>query len=92
MKIITGIEVHGMDKLPEGNVIIADTENHVIRKYMPTQRKTVLVAGTGKKGNKGLGGPPLEAELSQPHGVTVDSTGTLYIADSSNDRVLKIEK
>ena len=76
----------------EGNVIIADTENHVIRKYMPTQRKTVLVAGTGKKGNKGLGGPPLEAELSQPHGVTVDSTGTLYIADSSNDRVLKIEK
>jgi DNA-binding beta-propeller fold protein YncE len=76
----------------EGSVIIADTENHVIRKYIPRERRIVRVAGTGTKGSKGTGGSPLEAELSQPHGVAVDSTGALYIADSSNDRVLKIEK
>ena len=76
----------------DGSVLIADTENHVIRKFIARGRQIVRVAGTGKKGTGGLDGPPLEAELSQPHGVTVDSAGTIYIADSSNNRVLKIEK
>ncbi|HEY7159133.1 MAG TPA: hypothetical protein VH575_34635 [Gemmataceae bacterium] len=75
----------------DGNVLIADTENHVIRKYLPREGKIVRVAGTGRKGDKGLGGPPLEAELSQPHGVQVRPDGTIYIADSSNNRILKIE-
>jgi NHL repeat len=73
-----------------GNVLIADTENHVIRKYLPREGNIVRVAGTGKKGTAGLGGPPLQAELNQPHGVYVHSHGVLYIADSSNNRVLKI--
>jgi DNA-binding beta-propeller fold protein YncE len=75
----------------DGNVLIADTENHVIRKYLPREGKVVRVAGTGRKGSKGLGGSPLEAELNQPHGVHVRPDGTLYIADSSNNRILKIE-
>jgi sugar lactone lactonase YvrE len=74
----------------DGNVIIADTENHCIRKYLPKTGTIVRVAGTGKKGTAGLGGPPEQAELNQPHGVTVHRDGTLYIADSSNNRVLKI--
>jgi DNA-binding beta-propeller fold protein YncE len=76
----------------DGNVIIADTENHLIRKYQPKDGKIVRVAGSGKKGNAGIGGPPDKAELSQPHGVVVSKDGTLYISDSSNNRVLKIEK
>ncbi len=75
----------------DGNVIIADTENHLIRKYLPREGKIVRVAGTGKKGAAGLGGPPERAELNQPHGVYVHPSGELYIADSSNNRVLKIE-
>jgi DNA-binding beta-propeller fold protein YncE len=75
----------------DGSVILADTENHVIRKYLPREGKIVRVAGTGKKGTAGLGGDPLQAELAQPHGVYVNAAGVLYIADSSNDRVLKIE-
>ncbi len=75
-----------------GNVLIADTENHLIRKYLPQEGKIIRVAGTGKKGTAGLGGPPPQAELNQPHGVHVHpATGILYIADSSNHRVLKIE-
>jgi sugar lactone lactonase YvrE len=74
----------------EGNVLIADTENHVIRKYIVKDGTIVRVAGSGKKGTAGLNGPPTEAELSQPHGVYVHPDGTLYIADSSNDRILKI--
>ena len=77
----------------EGNVIIADTENHLIRKLRVAEGKIVRVAGTGTKGTAGLGGPPQEAELNQPHGVYVHpTTGVLYIADSSNNRVLKIER
>jgi len=74
----------------DGNVLIADTENHVIRKYLAREGKIVRITGTGKKGNKGLGGPPLEVELSQPHGVYVHKDGTLYISDSSNQRVVKV--
>ena len=76
----------------DGNVIIADTENHLIRKYLPREGKIVRVAGTGKKGTAGLGGPPEHAELNQPHGVYVHPSGDLYIADSSNHRVLRIAK
>lgn len=76
----------------EDNVIIADTENHVIRKYLPQEGKIVRIAGSGRKGTAGLSGPPLQAELSQPHGVAINASGILYIVDSSNDRVLRIEK
>lgn len=76
----------------EGNVIIADTENHLIRKYLPREGRIVRIAGNGLKGTKGLGGPPEAAELNQPHGVHMHRDGTLYIADSSNNRILKIVK
>src|SRR5205814_821699 len=76
----------------DGGVLIADTENHIIRKYLPKDGTIIRVAGTGKKGTRGLGGPPDKAELSQPHGVYVDSNGTLFISDSSNHRVLKVER
>lgn len=76
----------------DGGVIIADTENHLIRKYLPSDGKIVRLAGSGKKGAGGVPGPPLEVELSQPHGVFVHPGGHLYIADSSNYRILKIER
>src|SRR5260221_2059186 len=73
------------------NLIIADTDNHVIRKYLPKEHKIVRVAGSGKNGLDGVGGPPMELELNQPHGVCMDKAGRLYIADTLNDRVLRIE-
>ena len=73
-----------------GNVIIADTENHVIRKYIVGENMIIRLVGSGQRGKGGIGGPPLEVELHQPHGVYVHRDGTLYIADSSNHRVLKV--
>ena len=62
----------------------------MIRKYLPAERK--LSTGRRRKGRRaGLGGPPLAAELNQPHGVYVHPSGVLYIADSHNHRLLKIE-
>jgi sugar lactone lactonase YvrE len=75
----------------DGSVVIADTENHVVRRYLPREGKVVRVAGTGKKGDVVQQGNL--TELNQPHGVFVHpKTGALYIADSSNNRVLKIER
>ena len=76
----------------EDNVVIADTDNHVIRKFLPREGRMVRVAGTGKPGARGVGGPSLEVELNQPHGVYVHRDGTLYITDSHNQRVLKITR
>ncbi|MBI2823288.1 MAG: hypothetical protein HYX69_01205 [Planctomycetia bacterium] len=74
-----------------GNVLIADTENHLIRKYLPGKRQLIRIAGAGEAGASGLGGPPLAAQLKQPHGVFVHPSGAVYIADSSNDRIVKLE-
>ncbi|HEV3146290.1 MAG TPA: hypothetical protein VGZ47_20555 [Gemmataceae bacterium] len=76
----------------DGSVLIADTENHVIRRYIPDSGKIVRVAGSGTKGSAGVGGPPDQVELNQPHGVFVGPQGEIYIADSSNNRILKITR
>jgi sugar lactone lactonase YvrE len=72
------------------NVLIADTENHTIRKYSPATGKIERVAGTGEEGAAGVGGPALEAQLSRPHGVTVGPDGQLYISDSGNGRIVRV--
>jgi DNA-binding beta-propeller fold protein YncE len=77
---------------PKDNVLICDTENHVIRKYLPGEAKIVRVAGTGKRGTAGLGGPPERCELNRPHGVAVHPSGDLFIADSGNLRVLRVRR
>lgn len=75
----------------DDSVLIADAENHLIRRYLPATGRIERVAGTGKKGAQGVGGDPLECELARPHGVTVHpQTGELYITDSYNNRILKI--
>jgi sugar lactone lactonase YvrE len=48
------------------------------------------VAGTGTKGDAGDGGPAVTAELNFPAGVTEDAVGTIYIADTGNNRVRKV--
>ncbi|MDB5349791.1 MAG: repeat protein [Planctomycetota bacterium] len=76
----------------DGGVLIADTENHLIRKYSPSAGTIIRVAGVGTKGTKGIGGAPEAAELNQPHGVTVDRKGAILVSDSSNHRIVKIER
>ena len=76
----------------DDSVLIADAENNLIRRYVPTTGKILRVAGTGKKGAAGLGGAPEQCELARPHGVTIAPDGTLFITDSYNDRILKIVK
>jgi DNA-binding beta-propeller fold protein YncE len=74
----------------DDTVLIVDSENDVIRRYIPRENKIVLVAGTGKRGST-LNRDPLKTELRHPHGVNVDAQGRIYISDSNNSRVLRIE-
>lgn len=73
-----------------GDVIIADAENHLIRRYSPSTGKTTTIAGTGTRGTHIDATDPLKTELNRPHGVTFDPTGALYISDSYNHRILRI--
>lgn len=77
---------------PAGDVLIADTENHCIRRYSVKQGTINRVAGTAKKGKDGIGGAATEVSLSRPHGVAIGPDGVMYISDSDNGRVLKTTK
>ena len=73
----------------DGNALIVDTENHAIRKYDAESGIITTIAG-GHEGPDGDGGGATEAGLARPHGVVVDSAGAIYIADSENHRIRKV--
>lgn len=77
----------------DDNVLIADTENHVIRRYSPQTGLITRVAGTGTAGASGVGGPAAECMLNRPHGAQMHpGSRAIYISDSDNDRVLRVER
>lgn len=73
-----------------GNVYVADTENHVIRRIDPSG-SIVTVAGTGAPGFSGDGGLATAARIESPHSVAVDASSNIYIADSPNNRVRRVD-
>lgn len=74
-----------------GNLFIADTQNNRIRRVDVTTGIITTVAGTGSAGYGGDGGPATQARLFAPFGVAVDGTGTLFIADTSNEVVRRVD-
>jgi sugar lactone lactonase YvrE len=74
----------------DGNIYIADTDNHCIRKVDINDTITT-VAGTGKKGFSGDGGAATNASLFLPGAVAVDGAGNLFIADTGNERIRKVD-
>ncbi len=73
-----------------GNIYIVDTGNHRIRK-VDTSGIITTVAGNGFHGFSGDEGPATSASLTWPEGVFVDASGNIYIADTSNQRVRKVD-
>ena len=72
-------------------VVIADAENHLVRRFDPVDGTLTRVAGTGVSGRAGVGGRATDCQLARPHGVTIHPTsGELYITDSYNNRILKV--
>jgi DNA-binding CsgD family transcriptional regulator/DNA-binding beta-propeller fold protein YncE len=76
---------------PDGDVLIADTDNNRIREVLHGSGVIVTLAGTGTYyGFSGDGGPATQAKLSLPWGVAAGRDGTIYIADAGNDRIRSI--
>jgi sugar lactone lactonase YvrE len=81
----------GLNFAPNGDVYVTDALNHRVRR-IDSQGVVHLVAGNGIPGSAGDGGDALAAQLNEPHGVAVDSQGHVYIADSKNCVVRKVDK
>ena len=73
-----------------GNLYFSDYGNSVIWKITAVTGKISVVAGNGTQGFSGDGGLAVNAELSNPKGIAIDSAGNLYIADSNNYRIRKV--
>ena len=73
-----------------GNLYIADSLNHRVRRVDATGIITT-VAGNGVSGYSGDSGPAVEASIKHPVGLAVDGSGNLYIADSVNHRVRRVD-
>ena len=76
----------GVDK--EGNVYVADTSNHTIRKITPSGVVSTLAGAAGEHGNvDGAGG---NARFNDPQGITVDGQGGIYVADRGNQVIRRV--
>ena len=74
-----------------GNLFIADTGNQRIRMLTP-KGYLHTVAGNGKKGYEGEGTRAKSSALNNPTGLAISSTGELYIADTGNNRIRKVDR
>lgn len=74
---------------PAGNLLVADTRNHVVRQLTP-EGSITTIAGVGTPGVEGDGGPAVQAQLDQPYGLALAADGSLYIGDRGNFRVRRL--
>lgn len=75
----------------QGNLFFVDMVAAVVRKVDRRTGVISTVAGTGKAGFSGDGGPATQAELKQPHSIAFDGDGQLYICDIGNHRVRRVD-
>ena len=73
----------------DGTLYVSDFSMHQVYRVSIGGVATVF-AGTGKAGASGDGGPAALAQLNSPAGIALDAAGTLYIADSGNNRIRKV--
>jgi len=73
-----------------GNIFIADSQNSRIREVSASTHNISTVAGNGSGAYAGDGGAATAASINIPYGVSVDTSGNIYIADKNNNVVRKV--
>ncbi len=71
-----------------GNVYVADTNNHTIRKITPAGMVSTLAGSAGASGS--VDGTGTAARFNSPRSLTTDAAGNVYVADSNNHTIRKI--
>ena len=74
---------------PDGSVYITEPDVGRVLRLNPSGR-LMIVAGSGRSGYGGDGGPALDAQFDRPSGIEIDDDGSLYVVDSDNNRVRKL--
>ena len=74
-----------------GNMLFVEMQNHLVRRVNAKSGTISTVAGTGKAGFGGDGGPATKAQFSSPHSIALDKHDNVYIADIANHRIRKVD-
>ncbi len=82
---VLGLAVDGV-----GNLIIADTGNHRIRRLSAADGRVTTIAGTGVAGFAGDGGAPTAAQLNRPAALAIGANGDVYFSELGNGRIRRI--
>ncbi len=81
----------GVEFGPDGGLFICEVENHRLLRRDPATGKLTTVAGTGKRGYSGDGGPATAASLDEPYEVRFDGAGNIYVVEMKNHVVRRID-
>jgi len=73
-----------------GNMVFVEMQNHLVRRVNAATGRIETIAGTGKRGFSGDGGPATRATLSRPHSIQFGPEGHLYICDIGNHRIRRV--
>ncbi len=74
-----------------GHLFVVERMNHVVRRIDAETGVISTVAGTGKAGYGGDGGPATAASMNEPHSIGFDARGNLYVCDVRNHRVRRVD-
>ena len=75
----------------DGDVLIADTRNHRVRRVDRHTGTITTIAGTGENRASGDGGPAVSASLTNPYGLAVDPSGHIYVFDTEAHSIRRID-
>jgi streptogramin lyase len=75
----------------DGNLVFCERLNHVIRRIDARTATISTIAGTGKPGFSGDGGPATQATFKEPHSIQFGPDGSLYVCDIGNSRIRRID-
>ncbi|MCR9116195.1 MAG: hypothetical protein NXI22_04500 [bacterium] len=74
-----------------GNMFVVEMQNHIVRRIDAKTKVISTIAGDGKAGFAGDGGPATKARFHRPHSIALDGAGGLFIADIGNHRIRRID-
>ncbi len=81
----------GVEEGPDGAIYITEVSNHRVRRLDLKSGQLTTVAGTGRKGYSGDGGPATAAELNEPYEVRFDQAGNMYFVEMKNAVIRRVD-